>query len=192
MSVDKSPTEQSAINLERQRCAYIIQALHDQFAQIATDFDGYQPKWPILLEDLRGAIRKIESGEPPNPYWKPVSEIGGIDLSSIALQSIDRVSAAEGRAEIEDGNIVIRVAIECLPAIVNGGPHSDTIEITNAEEFARDLLRELQSESEDGTTIVHRMFDDAILGAYENGAEGCRQYNPVISELESEFDDEFN
>lgn len=35
-------------------------------------------------------------------------------------------------------------------------------------------MSELHREAEDGTTLVHRMFDAAIRGAVEQGAEGIR------------------
>ena len=38
--------------------------------------------------------------------------------------------------------------------------------------FAKAVYYQLYHEEEDGTTIVHRMFDDAIKEAVEQGAEG--------------------
>lgn len=92
----------------------------------------------------------------------------------LILDKMLRERSAEGRAEIEDGNIVIRVSIDNLETIVNNGPHSDEIEVVDPHLFARDLVVALQEEAEDGTTAVHKLFDDAILGAFENGADGVR------------------
>ena len=44
--------------------------------------------------------------------------------------------------------------------------------IVDADAFARAVYHQLNDEEEDGTTIVHRMFDDAIKEAIEQGAEG--------------------
>lgn len=55
----------------------------------------------------------------------------------LLLDETLRERSAEGRAEIEDGNIVIRVDIDNLPTIVNCGPHSDTIEIVDDQKIGR-------------------------------------------------------
>ncbi len=43
--------------------------------------------------------------------------------------------------------------------------------ITNTIGFARDVVKELEEEQEDGTTLVHEMLDTAIEGAVEKGSE---------------------
>lgn len=43
--------------------------------------------------------------------------------------------------------------------------------ITDAKGFAKDVVIELNREEEDGTTLVHRMFDQAFLRVAENGSE---------------------
>jgi hypothetical protein len=67
------------INVERERCAYILQALKDAFQFQAAH--NQIEKWPELLNmarwidrELSAAKRKIESGEAPNPYWMPSSD----------------------------------------------------------------------------------------------------------------------
>ena len=45
--------------------------------------------------------------------------------------------------------------------------------VANKTEFAEDVVRELQSEAEDGTTLVHIMFDKAIVQVVENGTTAC-------------------
>ena len=44
--------------------------------------------------------------------------------------------------------------------------------VVDAAAFADAIYHQLNDEEEDGTTIVHRMFDDAIKEAVEQGAEG--------------------
>lgn len=85
-----------------------------------------------------------------------------------------------GRAIIEDGSLVIRVALEALPMVVEGAwaaGYMDTrYKLTDPAAFARDLVRELNDESEDGTTRIHRMFDKAIENAINQGAEGIEEH----------------
>jgi hypothetical protein len=107
------------------------------------------------------------------------SYLRALSRQVLLLDGLLRERSAEGRAEIEDGSIVIRIGIDCLPAIVSGGPHSDNIEVVDANLFATELVLTLQEEAEDGTTLVHRMFDSAILRAYENGADGVKEAAPA-------------
>lgn len=77
-----------------------------------------------------------------------------------------------GRAVIEGGDIVIRVAISALPLIAEAPMAGTDYKVTDAEVFAVDLVRELNREEEDGTTRIHRLFDGAIEEAIDQGAEG--------------------
>lgn len=85
-----------------------------------------------------------------------------------------------GQAVIEDGAIVIWVPVDCLPAIVEGAwaaGYMDTrFKVTDAATFAKALVIELNSESEDGTTAIHKMFDACINEAIEQGAEGIDEH----------------
>ncbi len=82
-----------------------------------------------------------------------------------------------GQAIIEDGNIVIRVALSALPMVVEGAWASGALDtrfkITNTKEFAGDLVHELNNEAEDGTTPIHQLFDAAIN---EQGARGIEEH----------------
>lgn len=78
-------------------------------------------------------------------------------------------------ARIEGDEIVIRITIADLPAIVENAAFHNAYprwRVTNAREFATDLVYALNAEREDGTTRVHLMLDGAINHAAEYGAEG--------------------
>jgi hypothetical protein len=79
-------------------------------------------------------------------------------------------------ATIEDGTIVIRVPVDALHQVLEGSWASGALDrrwkLTDAPTFARDLVRELNREEEDGSTRVHRMFDAAIEAAIDGGADG--------------------
>lgn len=85
-----------------------------------------------------------------------------------------------GCAIIEDGSLVIRITLEAMPMIVEGswaaGGMDTRYKVTDAAAFAADLVRELNYESEDGTTSIHRMFDKAIENAIGQGAEGIEEH----------------
>lgn len=84
--------------------------------------------------------------------------------------------------EIEDGELRIRIGIDTLKFSAENSP-DDRIcwfdeesgefvahEITDACQFAQDVLRELNREEEDGTTPLHICIDNAIVGAIEDGS----------------------
>ena len=72
-----------------------------------------------------------------------------------------------GRAVIEDGHIVMRVAIAALPTVLEGawaaGYYPSRWKVTDEAKLADGIVCELNAESEDGTTRIHAMFDAAIF-----------------------------
>lgn len=83
-------------------------------------------------------------------------------------------------AKIEGEDIVIRVAVSALPQVVEGawtaGYMETRFKVTDAPTFAKELVSELNAESEDGTTAIHKMFDACINEAIEQGAEGIEEH----------------
>lgn len=63
-----------------------------------------------------------------------------------------------GQAIIEDGSIVIRVALSALPMVIEGSWATGNLpmryKITNPDEFAADLVSQLNQEDEGGTTAA--------------------------------------
>jgi hypothetical protein len=98
-----------------------------------------------------------------------------------------------GEAVIEDGAIVIRVPLTALPQVVEGAWALGSLEtryvVTDTEAFAKDLVRALNDEDEQGTTLVHKMFDDAINEALEQGAEGIEE-DPEEDDYEEDPSDD--
>lgn len=81
-----------------------------------------------------------------------------------------------GEAVIEGGCIVIRFPIEALSQVIEGAWAMNALDtrycITDGEVFAKELMRALNREDEQGTTPIHRMCDKAIEYAIDQGAEG--------------------
>jgi len=86
---------------------------------------------------------------------------------------------SNGLVNIEGDEIVIRVPIDALPeacAIAwesSLGEHG--IAITDLPVFAKEFVRELRREEENGDTLVHKMLDRAAYMAANNGAEGLSE-----------------
>lgn len=97
------------------------------------------------------------------------------------------------KAVIEDGKIVISVDIDALPIIMSGsiaagdGPMGGYLyKVTDAPVFAEEVVRYLNDENEIGTTLVHRMFDQAMADAIDQGAEGVEELDEDGFEEEAE------
>lgn len=84
------------------------------------------------------------------------------------------------QAIIENDEIVIRVPFKYLPTIVEGAWALNALDkrfkLTDAALFAKNMVRALNDEDEQGTTMIHKMFDKAINEALEQGAEGIEEH----------------
>lgn len=81
--------------------------------------------------------------------------------------------------EIEGGQLVIRIGVETLKHAAEHCPqlYGETTrdyppyaKVVDADQLARDIRGEMLREEEDGETAIHRMLDDAIVSAWENGS----------------------
>lgn len=80
---------------------------------------------------------------------------------------------ADGKARIEDGQITITVAIANLQMIQNSAwaaGYTEPIRISDPAAFAKEMCHALNDESEDGTTPIHRLMDEAMIAAFESGS----------------------
>ena len=71
--------------------------------------------------------------------------------------------------EIVDGVLNISLGIDILCLATKSEIYDFKIVDNNG--FSNDIINELLSEEEDGTTLVHRMLDEAANNAIENGSE---------------------
>lgn len=86
------------------------------------------------------------------------------------------------KTEIIDGRIVISIGLDCLQTAIEASPSMEGFEdddgnqkfpkVTDAEVFAKEVVMALENEEEDGTNLIHKMFDEAFEYIGENGAEG--------------------
>lgn len=85
-----------------------------------------------------------------------------------------------GRAIIEGDSVVIRFPLDAMQDAMDGawGLHKiDTrYKITDIQEFAKEFVRALNREDEQGTTDIHRMADKAFNNCIENGAFGIEEH----------------
>lgn len=84
-----------------------------------------------------------------------------------------------GKADLVDGEIVIRLPVDNLGCALEGAWALHYIDahftVTDPQAFAKEVMRSLNNEDEQGTTLIHRMFDKAMLDAIEQGAEGVEE-----------------
>lgn len=90
------------------------------------------------------------------------------------------MSRTDGTAIIKDDAIIIRVPLKTLPEVVEGawtlGALDMRCKLTDIPAFAKALVGALNDEDEEGTTLIHQMFDKAINDTLENGAEGIDEH----------------
>ena len=82
-----------------------------------------------------------------------------------------RVTIDDGRLVISIGVDVLCFAAESCARFYDGEVDKYTLKITNKAMFARDVLRMLEREQEDGTTPVHTLLDNAFEAAVDDGCE---------------------
>jgi len=71
------------------------------------------------------------------------------------------------------GQKVLQFSAEFHPVLRDAdNPDEPAVKITDAAVFAKEVVAQLNRESEAGSTLVTRMLDEAILAAVENGCEG--------------------
>lgn len=85
-----------------------------------------------------------------------------------------------GQAIIEDDVIVIRLPIVNLPAVLEGSWLANGIDtrfkVTDPAAFAESLVYELNTEDDNGSNRIHKMFDRAINDAIDQGALGVDEH----------------
>ena len=85
----------------------------------------------------------------------------------------------EEMAQIVDGHLVIKISVNNLCFAAVRGPYFENAEcvepkITDEAKFANAILDAINEESENGTTLLHKMLDQAAENAVEYGCEGIQ------------------
>lgn len=121
------------------------------------------------VERLRGLLRE----------WRSQGQV-----TKRLLYETDAALAGEGasdasglRCEVIDGAIRIIVGAETVRLATDQHPdfydgERQTVVVTDADEWLRGVHHHLTTESEDGSTMLSRMFDAAIADAVDRGEEG--------------------
>ena len=96
------------------------------------------------------------------------------------MNETEPTEGLSGTAIIENGVIIIRIPVASLPMVVEGAWALNALDtrfkLTDAALFAKDLVCALNEEDEQGTTMIHKMFDAAINEALEQGADGIEEH----------------
>lgn len=87
---------------------------------------------------------------------------------------------------VSGGAIVIRLPLSILAVCLDAAPFNEQPDgscrplyrVTNARQFAEEMVAELEREEEDGTTPIHLLFDSAMHAAIDNGCEGVEDVKP--------------
>lgn len=83
---------------------------------------------------------------------------------------------------VSQGRLIIRIGTEALVNACRYSPVMDELDaliVEDQDAFAEAIRQALEHEEEDGTTLVHKMFDDAFRYAVEQGFEGFELKQPA-------------
>ena len=99
----------------------------------------------------------------------PIAQ-GPVDVNVMPL----RCKAVGGDIDMGIGMRTLCFAAEQHPDLWDGeSPASvPVVKITDVQTFALEVARAINAEGEDGSTLLTRMLDAAILKAIESGCEG--------------------
>jgi hypothetical protein len=75
--------------------------------------------------------------------------------------------------KIKNEVLQITIGVDTLIWALENAPCCP-FQINNKSKFLKEFLCSLGSEEEDGSTLIHRAFDEAANNAFENGAEGMK------------------
>lgn len=82
------------------------------------------------------------------------------------------VAIRGNRLVIEISLPTLVTAFDACPEFEDDDNGENIFIVTNQQEFIKSVRRALTHEQEDGTTIVHEMFDRAFVDVVEQGMEG--------------------
>ncbi len=101
---------------------------------------------------------------------EPLPAQGQVDVSGMPL----RCKAVGGGIDMGIGTLALCFAAEQHPDLWDGETPCSVpvLKITDVQAFALEVARAINAESEDGSTLLTRMLDAAILKAVESGCEG--------------------
>ena len=83
--------------------------------------------------------------------------------------------------EIKEDVLLISIGTEILSHSCEVGRRYGLgdIKITDKKQFLASLVRQLEFEDEDGSTLMHEMFDSAVTTMLENGELGVDELEDV-------------
>ncbi len=78
------------------------------------------------------------------------------------------------KVELTEDKLNISIGVDYLVHICGEGRAYGLgeVTVTDREKFLPELVNELKSEAEDGSTLVHHLVDQAVTEALEAGASG--------------------
>jgi len=74
------------------------------------------------------------------------------------------------KIEVVEGRLVISIGVDTLAFAITHRNESCSFSVNDNNEFAKDVVRELKDEEEDGATIVSDLLDEASNRAIDNGS----------------------
>lgn len=124
---------------------------------------------------------------------RAIPSLEGTTLSRKGVEAavaayLGAIGSTGAEAVIDWWRIEISIDVSALPVILSGSlavRNADPLyRVTDAHAFAAELVLALNHEDEDGSTVVHKMFDAAMDEAIDQGAEGVEEIDEEAFEAE--------
>ncbi|WP_368163022.1 hypothetical protein [Aeromonas sp. s6] len=97
----------------------------------------------------------------------------GVDADESAMQELDPPAFQDLTVELVAEQVHISVGVKTLAHAVTAGRYGmRSLTVTDPAVFAGEVVSVLKQEEEDGSTLIHGMFDKAASIAADQGAEG--------------------
>lgn len=115
---------------------------------------------------LAQAIKELRKGRPASAVPETATSKDDVPL---------RCELVNGAIEFVIGAKVLAHATNICPALYDAENDRGRYSVTDPAAFAADVLREINHEKEDGSTILTDLLDKAVERAIEQGAEGVEE-----------------
>lgn len=89
--------------------------------------------------------------------------------------------------KLKDDQLQINIGVDILMWALEHAPCCP-FKIVDKDIFIKELISSLNSEEEDGSTLIHRAFDEAANNAFEDGACGVQCIYEYSASLENKHE----
>ena len=134
---------------------------------IQIDGDPYAPYMIRAAREIRSACRHNAALAEP----QPAASAEDVREDEIPLEC----ALVDGSIRVCIGTTILAFATENCPELWDSDRDCGRYRVTDHAAFAKEVVRELNHEAEDGSTPLTRLLNKCVVEAIEQGAEGVEE-----------------